>query len=136
MLMMSSAPAADAVDPDLINTGKQPVTALPGAAFFAQPEFFAMMRGGHLDVCVLGAFEVSQKGDLANWSTGGSDSIPAVGGAMDLAGGARKLRGECDERRRWGDPAGVVHAVMSALLRPNPGGAGTTRGRATPSTRA
>lgn len=91
MLMMGPAPEADAVDPDLINAGKQAVTALPGAAFFAQPESFAMMRGGHLDVCVLGAFEVSERGDLANWSSGGSDSIPAVGGAMDLASGAKDI---------------------------------------------
>lgn len=91
MLGMGGAPAADRVDPDLINAGKQPVTALPGAAYFHHADSFAMMRGGHLDVCVLGAFQVSESGDLANWSTGGPDAIPAVGGAMDLAIGAKSV---------------------------------------------
>ena len=89
MLGMGQAPAPGAVDPDLINAGKQAVTAQPGAAYFHHAESFAMMRGGHLDVCVLGAFQVSQTGDLANWSTGAPGAIPAVGGAMDLAIGAK-----------------------------------------------
>jgi len=91
LLGMGPAPEADRVDPDLINAGKQPVTALPGAAFFHHADSFAMMRGGHLDFCVLGAFQVSAKGDLANWHTGAPDAIPAVGGAMDLAIGARNV---------------------------------------------
>lgn len=91
LLGMGSAPAAGHEDPDLINAGKQPVTALPGAAYFHHADSFAMMRGGHLDYCVLGAFQVSVRGDLANWHTGAPDAIPAVGGAMDLAIGARKV---------------------------------------------
>lgn len=87
---MGKAPSKDEEDYDLINAGKQPVTLLPGGSFFHHADSFAMMRGGHLDVCVLGAFQVSVKGDLANWHTGAPDAIPAVGGAMDLAIGARK----------------------------------------------
>ncbi len=87
---MGPAPPAGEEDYDLINAGKQPVTLLPGAAFFHHADSFAMMRGGHLDVCVLGAFQVSAGGDLANWHTGAADAIPAVGGAMDLAIGAKK----------------------------------------------
>jgi 3-oxoadipate CoA-transferase beta subunit len=88
---MGPAPAAGAEDYDLINAGKQPVTLLPGGCFFHHADSFAMMRGGHLDVCVLGAFQVSAGGDLANWHTGAPDAIPAVGGAMDLAIGAKKM---------------------------------------------
>jgi 3-oxoadipate CoA-transferase, beta subunit len=84
------APAEGAEDYDLINAGKQPVTLLPGGVFFHHADSFAMMRGGHLDVCVLGAFQVSAQGDLANWHTGAPNAIPAVGGAMDLAIGAKK----------------------------------------------
>lgn len=91
LLGMGPAPAKGEEDDDLINAGKQPVTALPGAAFFHHADSFAMMRGGHLDICVLGAFQVSVKGDLANWHTGAPDAIPAVGGAMDLAIGARDV---------------------------------------------
>lgn len=87
---MGPAPAAGEEDFDLINAGKQPVTLLPGGAFFHHADSFAMMRGGHLDICVLGAFQVSAAGDLANWHTGAPDAIPAVGGAMDLAIGAKK----------------------------------------------
>ena len=87
---MGPAPATGAEDYDLINAGKQPVTLLPGGSFFHHADSFAMMRGGHLDVCVLGAFQVSATGDLANWHTGAPDAIPAVGGAMDLAIGAKK----------------------------------------------
>ncbi|MFI8595530.1 3-oxoacid CoA-transferase subunit B [Microbacterium sp. NPDC078428] len=91
LLGMGPAPAEGMIDPDLINAGKQPVTALPGAAYFHHADSFGMMRGGHLDVCVLGAFQVSQSGDLANWSTGAPGAIPAVGGAMDLAIGAKDV---------------------------------------------
>ncbi|MDO8419977.1 MAG: 3-oxoacid CoA-transferase subunit B [Rubrivivax sp.] len=87
---MGPAPPPGEEDYDLINAGKQPVTLLPGGCYFHHADSFAMMRGGHLDVCVLGAFQVSERGDLANWHTGAPDAIPAVGGAMDLAVGARK----------------------------------------------
>ena len=90
MLGMGPAPAPGQEDYDLINAGKQPVTLLPGGSFFHHTDSFAMMRGGHLDICVLGAFQVSATGDLANWHTGEKDAIPAVGGAMDLAVGARQ----------------------------------------------
>lgn len=90
ILGMGPAPSQDAEDFDLINAGKQPVTLLPGGAFFHHADSFSMMRGGHLDICVLGAFQVSATGDLANWSTGEVGSIPAVGGAMDLAIGAKQ----------------------------------------------
>ena len=90
LLGMGPAPAPGDEDYDLINAGKQPVTLLPGGAYFHHADSFAMMRGGHLDICVLGAFQVSTAGDLANWHTGAPNAIPAVGGAMDLAIGAKK----------------------------------------------
>ena len=90
ILGMGPAPAEGQEDYDLINAGKQPVTLLPGGAYFHHADSFAMMRGGHLDICVLGAFQVSATGDLANWSTGEEGAIPAVGGAMDLAIGAKQ----------------------------------------------
>ncbi|MET9027927.1 3-oxoacid CoA-transferase subunit B [Nocardia sp. NPDC004168] len=91
MLNMGPAAVGDDIDPDLTNAGKIPVTELPGSAYFHHADSFAMMRGGHLDVCVLGAFQVSATGDLANWHTGAPDAIPAVGGAMDLAIGAKQI---------------------------------------------
>ena len=91
MLNMGRAAIGDEIDPDLTNAGKIPVTELPGASYFHHADSFAMMRGGHLDVCVLGAFQVSAAGDLANWHTGAPDAIPAVGGAMDLAIGAKQV---------------------------------------------
>ena len=91
MLGMGPEAHGDDIDPDLINAGKVPVTETPGASYFHHADSFAMMRGGHLDVCVLGAFQVSAGGDLANWHTGSADAIPAVGGAMDLAIGARDV---------------------------------------------
>src|ERR1700733_9285745 len=90
LLGMGPAPEKGAEDDELINAGKQHVTLLTGGAFFHHADSFAMMRGGHLDICVLGAFQFSAKGDLANWHTGAPDAIPAVGGAMDLAIGAKK----------------------------------------------
>lgn len=91
MLGMGPEAHGDDIDDDLINAGKIPVTELPGASYFHHADSFAMMRGGHLDVCVLGAFQVSATGDLANWHTGAPDAIPAVGGAMDLATGAKEV---------------------------------------------
>jgi 3-oxoadipate CoA-transferase beta subunit len=91
LLGMGPAPQAGDEDYDLINAGKQPVTLMPGASFFHHADSFAMMRGGHLDICVLGAFQVAVNGDLANWHTGDADAIPAVGGAMDLASGAKQV---------------------------------------------
>lgn len=90
ILGMGPAPGAGQEDFDLINAGKQPVTLQPGGAYFHHADSFAMMRGGHLDICVLGAFQVSAQGDLANWHTGEAGAIPAVGGAMDLATGAKQ----------------------------------------------
>jgi 3-oxoadipate CoA-transferase beta subunit len=91
MLGMGPPASGDDIDPDLTNAGKQPVTELPGASYFHHADSFAMMRGGHLDVCIMGAFQVSAAGDLANWHTGAPDAIPAVGGAMDLAIGAKQV---------------------------------------------
>ncbi|WP_144184612.1 3-oxoacid CoA-transferase subunit B [Elioraea rosea] len=85
------APAEDARDPWLINAGKQHVTLRTGGAYVHHADSFALIRGGHLDLCVLGAFEVAENGDIANWSTGANEKAPAVGGAMDLAAGARRL---------------------------------------------
>ena len=103
ILGMGPAPAAGQEDFDLINAGKQPVTLLPGGAYFHHADSFAMMRGGHLDICVLGAFQVSATGDLANWSTGEPGSIPAVGGAMDLAIGAKQTWVMMDLLTKKGD---------------------------------
>lgn len=91
LLGMGPAPAKDQIDPWLINAGKQHVTLLPGGSYFHQADSFAIIRGGHLDLCVLGAFEVAANGDVANWATSANDSAPAVGGAMDLSAGARNL---------------------------------------------
>jgi 3-oxoadipate CoA-transferase, beta subunit len=91
VLGMGPAPVPGEEDADLINAGKQFVTLLAGGCYFHHADSFAMMRGGHLDICVLGAYQVSACGDLANWHTGAADAIPAVGGAMDLAVGARRV---------------------------------------------
>ena len=91
ILGMGPAPTPGLEDPDLVNAGKQPVTLLAGGAYFHHADSFAMTRGGHLDICVLGAFQVSVTGDLANWHTGSPDTIPAVGGVMDLAVGAKRV---------------------------------------------
>ncbi|MDB5939360.1 MAG: 3-oxoadipate CoA-transferase [Polaromonas sp.] len=103
ILGMGPAPGEGAEDFDLINAGKQPVTLLAGGAYFHHADSFAMMRGGHLDICVLGAFQVSATGDLANWSTGEPGAIPAVGGAMDLAIGAKQTWVMMDLLTKKGD---------------------------------
>ncbi len=109
LLGMGPAPAPGREDPDLINAGKQPVTLRPGGCYFHHADSFAMMRGGHLDICVLGAFQVSTTGDLANWSTGESGAIPAVGGAMDLAIGAKQVFVMMDLLTRQGVSKLVPH---------------------------
>lgn len=91
LLGVGSPPDADKIDLELINAGKKPITAIKGACYFHHADSFAMIRGGHIDICVLGAYQVSENGDLANWSTGEHDSIPAVGGAMDLVEGAKSV---------------------------------------------
>ena len=91
LLGMGPTPDVDNVDPDLINAGKKPVTAIAGAAFFHHADSFAMIRGNHIDICVLGAMQVAENGDLANWSTGAEGAIPAVGGAMDLVAGVKTI---------------------------------------------
>jgi 3-oxoadipate CoA-transferase beta subunit len=103
LLGMGPAPAAGEEDPDLLNAGKQPVTAVPGASYFHHADSFAMMRGGHLDLCVLGAYQVSVAGDLANWHTGAPDAVPAVGGAMDLAIGAKRVHVMMEHRTKKGE---------------------------------
>ena len=109
ILGMGTAPAAGQEDYDLINAGKQPVTLLAGGAFFHHADSFAMMRGGHLDICVLGAFQVSVTGDLANWHTGEPGAIPAVGGAMDLAIGAKQTWVMMDLLTKQGQSKLVAH---------------------------
>lgn len=111
ILGMGPAPPEGEEDYDLINAGKQPVTLLRGGAYFHHADSFAMMRGGHLDICVLGAFQVSATGDLANWSTGEADAIPAVGGAMDLAIGARQTWVMMDLLNKKGQSKVVAHCT-------------------------
>lgn len=104
LLGMGPSPAEEDVDQDLINAGKKYVTAVPGAAYFHHADSFSMIRGGHIDVCVLGAMQVSASGDLANWSTGEPDAIPAVGGAMDLVQGVRCIYVITKHTTRTGAP--------------------------------
>lgn len=111
ILGMGSAPPKGEEDPDLINAGKQPVTLLTGGCFFHHGDSFAMMRGGHLDICVMGAFQVSGQGDLANWSTGEPDAVPAVGGAMDLAIGAKRVLVMMDHVTKAGEPKIVARCT-------------------------
>ena len=111
ILGMGPAPVEGQEDFDLINAGKQPVTLLAGGAYFHHADSFAMMRGGHLDICVLGAFQVSSTGDLANWSTGEAGSIPAVGGAMDLAIGAKQTWVMMDLLTKKGDSKVVAQCT-------------------------
>lgn len=109
ILGMGPAPAPGQEDEDLINAGKQPVTLLTGGAYFHHADSFAMMRGGHLDICVLGAFQVSERGDLANWHTGAPEAIPAVGGAMDLAIGAKQVFVMMEHQTKDGQSKIVPH---------------------------
>ena len=111
LLGMGPAPAPGDEDEDLINAGKQPVTLLTGGCYFHHADSFAMMRGGHLDVCVLGAFQVSVTGDLANWHTGAPDAIPAVGGAMDLALGAKQVYVMMEHQTKGGESKVVAHCT-------------------------
>jgi len=104
LLGMGPSPEEGAGDPELINAGKRHVTAIPGAAYFHHADSFAMIRGGHIDLCVLGAMQVSQHGDLANWSTGEPGAIPAVGGAMDLVAGVKKVYVITQHCTKQGDP--------------------------------
>ncbi len=104
LLGMGPAPAAGHEDPDLINAGKKQVTAIPGAAFFHHADSFVMIRGHHIDICVLGTMQVAENGDLANWSTGAPDAIPAVGGAMDLVAGVETIYVITQHCTRTGEP--------------------------------
>jgi 3-oxoadipate CoA-transferase, beta subunit len=104
LLGMGPSPAPGEEDPELINAGKKPVTALAGAAYFHHADSFTMIRGGHIDVCVLGAMQVSAGGDLANWSTGEADAIPSVGGAMDLVAGVKRVFVLTEHTTRGGEP--------------------------------
>jgi 3-oxoadipate CoA-transferase beta subunit len=104
LLGMGPPPASGEEDPELINAGKKSITAIPGAAYFHHADSFAMIRGGHIDVCVLGAMQVSAEGDLANWSTGDADAIPAVGGAMDLVAGVKQIFVVTEHTTKTGEP--------------------------------
>jgi 3-oxoadipate CoA-transferase beta subunit len=113
VLNMGPAPATDAEDPDLINAGKSPVTLRPGGAFFDSSLAFAMMRGGHIDIAVLGAFQVAANGDIANWSTGRDDGQPpGIGGAIDLAVGAKSIWVMMDHVARDGSPRIVEECTL------------------------
>ena len=114
ILGMGPAPAVGEEDEDVINAGKQPVTLLTGGSYFHHGDSFAMMRGGHLDICVLGAFQVSVEGDLANWHTGAPDAIPAVGGAMDLAIGAKSVYVMMEHQTKAGESK-IVQACTYPL---------------------
>jgi len=127
LLGMGPAPPAGSEDPELINAGKKAVSAIPGAAYFHHADSFTMIRGGHIDVCVLGAMQVSARGDLANWSTGEADAIPAVGGAMDLVAGVKRILVITEHTTKSGEPKivtectypltgkGVVDAIYTNL---------------------
>ena len=104
LLGMGPTPPPGSEDPELINAGKKPVTAIPGAAYFHHADSFTMIRGGHIDVCVLGAMQVSARGDLANWSTGEPGAVPAVGGAMDLVSGVKRILVMTEHTTKTGEP--------------------------------
>lgn len=109
LLGMGVAPEPGEEDSELINAGKRPVTAIPGASYFHHADSFAMIRGHHIDICVLGAMQVSRQGDLANWSTGAADAIPAVGGAMDLVAGVKTIFVITQHTTKNGEPKLVEH---------------------------
>ncbi len=111
LLGMGPSPPRGEEDPELVNAGKKPVTAIPGAAFFHHADSFTMIRGGHIDVCVLGAMQVSERGDLANWSTGEADAIPAVGGAMDLVAGVKRILVITEHTTKTGEPKLVAECT-------------------------
>lgn len=127
LLGMGPSPEPGEGDPELINAGKKHVTAIPGAAYFHHADSFAMIRGGHIDICVLGAMQISQRGDLANWSMGDGDAAPAVGGAMDLVSGVKTIFVATTHCARDGSPkiverctypltgAGVVNRIYTDL---------------------
>jgi len=112
ILGMGPKPTPDQLDPWLVNAGKQAVTLRPGASLFHHADSFAMIRGGHIDLCVLGAFEVASNGDLANWTTDSNDKTPAVGGAMDLAVGARRLWVLMEHVTKKGQPRLVERCAL------------------------
>ena len=112
LLGMGPSPAAGEGNPELINAGKKPVTAIPGAAFFHHGDSFTMIRGGHIDICVLGVMQVAANGDLANWSTGNPDAIPAVGGAMDLVAGVKTIFAITQHTTKKGDPKIVDQCTL------------------------
>lgn len=114
LLVFGPAPVPGEEDPELINAGKEFVTMLEGGCFFHHGDSFAMMRGGHLDICVLGAFQIAANGDLANWHTGAPDAIPSVGGAMDLAVGAKKVFVTTDHVTKKGEPKIVSELTYPA----------------------
>jgi 3-oxoadipate CoA-transferase beta subunit len=127
VLGMGPVPAKDAIDPWLVNATKQNITLIPGASLFHHADSFGMIRGGHLDLCVLGAYEVAENGDIANWATNENDAIPAVGGAMDLSAGTKRLWVLMEHVTKDGSPrivrrcsypltaAGVVKRVYTNL---------------------
>ncbi len=111
LLGMGPTPSPGYEDPELINAGKKPVTAIPGAAFFHHADSFTMIRGGHIDVCVLGAMQVSARGDLANWSTGEPGAVPSVGGAMDLVAGVKRILVITEHTTKTGEPKIVAECT-------------------------
>ncbi len=112
LLGMGPVPTEGKGDRELVNAGKKYITAIKGASYFHHADSFTMIRGGHIDICVLGAMQVSQEGDLANWSTGAKDAIPAVGGAMDLVAGVKRIFVITQHVTKHGDPKIVEHCTF------------------------